>query len=245
MKRLGWIIFIGLLVGMTSCLDDEGDYSVYDQWIGFGMVEQVGSDPVSYKIILDDGEQLIPVASAYPWYYYDKNGISARLLTGDRILVNFTIVDEEDSGNEEDEDAGIYYVRINSIKKILLKGVMDITEEIEDSIGNDPLIVRQCWVTDSLLNFEIKYWGYSEIHFINLVKLPGDTAAEGRPLELQLRHNENGDSRDFPYVAFVSFHMNSLKQAGMDSIQFRVTSTDYEGRPFEFHGVYHYPGSDE
>jgi hypothetical protein len=132
---------------------------------------------------------------------------------------------------------------VNSVKKVLLKGILDITEENRDSIGNDPIIVKDVWMSDSLLNFEIKYWGRYEVHYINLVKEPGELTGADQPIELELRHNDNGDVEDIPYAAYVSFHLNELKIAGLDSVEFRVTSTDYDGKEFEYEGVYHYVGN--
>jgi hypothetical protein len=38
------------------------------------------------------------------------------------------------------------------------KGILDITPAIEDSIGNDPIIVRDAWVSkNQLLNIELRY----------------------------------------------------------------------------------------
>ena len=231
-----FILFLGLMITVSRCLDDEDDYSPGKMWIGFGMVEQVSSDPVEYQINMDNGDVLIPVASGYqlPWFYYGIHDQESQLKTGDRILINYTILD--DDGNHADR----YYVRVNSVKKILLKGILDITEENQDSIGNDPVIVEEVWQTDSLLNFEIKYWGRYELHYINLVKEPGQLTHEHQPVELQLRHNDNGDMEDIRYAAFVSFTLNALQIEGLDSVQFRVTCTDYDGDLFEYVGVYHY-----
>jgi len=203
------------------------------------MVEQVSSDPMEYQINMDNGDILIPVASGYglPWYYYGTNDPNSRLKTGDRILINYTILD--DNANDG-SDANRFYIRVNSVKKVLLKGILDITEENRDSIGNDPVIVREVWQTDSLLNFEIKYYGRYETHFINLVKEPGELTEDNQPIELELRHNDNGDVEDIPYAAYVSFRLDEIRIAGLDSVQFRVTSTDYEGELFEYEGVYRY-----
>ncbi len=226
------------MVIATGCLEEDG-YSVNDMWVGFGMVEQVSSDPVQYKINMDNNDVLVPVASGYslPWYYHGTDDPESRLKTGDRILINYTILDEQadDQGDVEE-----YYVRVNSVKRILLKGILDITEENQDSIGNDPIIVKDCWMTDSLLNFELKYWGRYEVHYINLVKQPDELSASAQPFELELRHNDNGDVEDIPYSAYVSFNLSALKTESMDSIQFRVTSTDYDGDTFEYEGIYNY-----
>jgi hypothetical protein len=239
MKKNVLVILLGLIFIVTGCLNDEDGYSLNKMWVGFGMVEQVSSDPVKYKINMDNGNELIPVASGYhmPWYYYGTHDPNSRLKTGDRILINYTII-----GDDTDDEGNIdhYLVRVNSVKKILLKGILDITEENQDSIGNDPIIVKDVWQTDSLLNFEIKYWGRYEVHYINLVKEPGELTGVNQPVELELRHNDNGDVEDIPYAAYVSFRLNELKIANLDSVQFRVTSTDYDGELFEYEGVYHY-----
>ncbi len=243
MKKKVFGILMGLMVILTSCQKDEDGYSLNDMWVGFGTIEQVGSDPVSYKINMDDGHVLVPVASGYhrPWYYYGTNDPESRLKTGDRVLINYTVVGDDINDQGEVDQ---YYVRLNSVKKILLKGILDITEANQDSIGNDPIIVKDCWMTDSLLNFEIKYWGRYEVHYINLVKQPGElTSGTPQPIELELRHNDNGDVEDIPYAAYVSFNLNALKIDGLDSVEFRVTSEDYEGDLFEYEGVYQYGGN--
>jgi hypothetical protein len=121
-----------------------------------------------------------------------------------------------------------------------MKDIIDITAENQDSIGNDPVIVRDVWLTDSLLNFKIKYWGYDQTHFINLVKQPGEITADNQPIEMELRHNKNSDDENIPFTAYVSFKLNKLEIAGQDSVKYRVTGTDYDGNDFEYEGVYHY-----
>lgn len=238
MKKKIFGILVVLMVIVTGCLEED-EYSLNDMWVGFGMIEQVRSDPVQYKITMDNGDVLVPVASGYslPWYYQGTDDPESRLKTGDRILINYTILDEEPGDQGEVAE---YYIKVNSVKKILLKGILDITEENQDSIGNEPLIVRDCWMTDSLLNVEIKYWGRYEVHYINLVKQPGELSASSQPIELKLRHNDNGDLEDIPYLAYVSFNLEAIKIESLDSVQFRVTSTDYDGDLFEYEGVYNY-----
>jgi hypothetical protein len=239
MKKYIIGVLFGLSVLAAGCLKDDDGYSLDQMWVAFGMLEETSSDPLEYKIILDDGNILIPVASGYyrPWYYYGTDDPESRLKTGDRILINYTII-----GDDADENGEVteYYIRVNSVQKILKKGIIDITAENQDSIGNDPVIVRDCWLTDSLLNFEIKYWGRYEIHYINLVKEPGTLTELDQPVELELRHNDNGDIEDIPYAAYVSFNLEKLQIEGLDSVAFRVTCKDYNGDLFEYENVYNY-----
>jgi hypothetical protein len=234
MKKIVFGILIGFLFVFAGCNNDDG-YSLSDVWVGFGIVENTDT----YKIVLDDGEVLYPVAfGGYSnWSDDDYHGDHHEIETGDRVLVNFTILDDKV------DDAGeitAYYVKVNSAKKVLTKGILDITSENEDSIGNDAIVVQEHWVTNNLLNLQLKYWGRNEIHFINLVKKPGVLTAANQPFELEIRHNDNGDEESIPFVALVSFKLDSLQVAGIDSIRFKVKSTDYDGKVNEFDGVYKY-----
>lgn len=234
MKKIIFVLLVGFMFVFSGCLDDDG-YSLSDVWVGFGVIESTET----YKIVMDDGEILYPVAFGgyVPWNENDYSGESRKVEAGDRLMLNFTILDDKlnDAG-----EVTAYYVKVNSAKKVLTKGVLDITEANKDSIGNDPIIVQDTWIANGLLNFQLKYWGRNQTHFINLVKQPGELTAEGQPFQLELRHNNNDDSEDIPYTAFVSFHLDSLQVAGLDSVRYTVTSTDYDGDPFEFKGVYKY-----
>ena len=241
MKKIVAGILFGsvLLIILNGCMKDEDGYSLNQMWVGFGIIEQMNSEPPEYRISMDNGDVLTPVASTYAnwYYYYGINDTLSKLKTGDRILINYTVIG--DDGNEQG-NVSEYYIRVNSVQKILFKNIIDITPENQDSIGDDPIIVRDWWITDSLINFEIKYLGNDAIHFINLVKQPGTLTSEGQPIELELRHNSNGDSQDIPYAGYVSFKLNALQIEGLDSVEFRVTSTDYNNEISEFEGVYSY-----
>uniref|UniRef100_UPI003216C7A3 NigD1/NigD2 family lipoprotein n=1 Tax=uncultured Draconibacterium sp. TaxID=1573823 RepID=UPI003216C7A3 len=224
-------ILIGMVVVMafafTACLDDNDEnYSLNDMWAGFGVlkVEESGS----YLIYLDSKEVLVPVASGYQGWQEDYEN-------GDRIWVNYTILDQDLADSKPR-----YYVKVNAIESVLMKGILDITPEIEDSIGNDPIVVLNHWITDSLISFKLKYWGYDEIHFLNLVKQPGVITEEDQPIQLELRHNANNDDKVMPYTAFVSFSMNDLRIEGLDSVRFEFTSTDYDGIEHTQEGVFNY-----
>ena len=229
MKKIVFGILVGFLFVFAGCNDDDG-YSLNDMWVGFGILQK--SDGSSPAIVMDNKDLLIPVASNYP-------GWSEHLDDGERVLVNYTILDEE---LESDGTVKHYYVKVNDIDDILMKGVLDITPENEDSIGNDPIIVQDYWMTDSLLSFKLKYWGYSATHFLNLVKQPGEL---NEPIELELRHNANDDDESIPYTAFVSFSLNGLRIEGQDSVQIVFTSTDYDGNEFTEEEIFKYGDLEE
>lgn len=224
-------ILFGIMLIFTGCLEDDG-YSLGDQWLGFGVIQ----DDESLEIRMDNGDILNPVSANY-YYFETRNG----LRTGDRILVNFTILDEFEN---DSLDVTTYYVKINSLEEKLLKQIMDITPENEDSLGNDPIVVHDVWLANDMINFKLKYWGKYEMHYINLVKQPGELSADDQPVQLELRHNSNNDVESIPYTDYVSFHLDSLVVSGLDSIQFDVICEDYDGEPFLYEGTYVYGNED-
>lgn len=228
MKTKLILLFATLAIFATSCLKDSDDdaYSLGKFWVGFGVVEKTGTD--DFTIHLDNGDLLFPVAGETR-YSFSKDST--------RILVNYTIVGDKKVTDDEKQ----YYVKINSIRKILKKGIIDITPAIADSIGNDPIIIRDGWVSkNQLLNFELRYFGNYATHFINLVKEPGELTAEVQPVELELRHNKNGDRENYPFNAIVSFDMSAIRIEGLDSVKFIVRSKDYDGNEKTFEGTYKY-----
>lgn len=225
MKRIIIYLMMGFIFSFLSgCeLDDDG-YSMDNAWIGFGLIQK-DSVADTFTIELDNGALLVPVTNSY-WINKVKNN--------QRVLANFTIVGDKN----KTENAEQYYVKINSLRDILYKGILDITPAIEDSIGNDPIQVKDYWLKNNMLNFELQYKGGSKIHFINLIKQPGATATE--PVILELRHNNNDDPDKILMSAVVTFDLSALKVQGKDSVTFKVMAKDFDGDDFEYSGVYKY-----
>ncbi len=213
-----------MLSFLSGCELNDDQYVNNDAWVGYGLVQKDAAAGLS-QIVMDDNEILFPVGNDYWWQQVKNN---------DRVLVNFTITGNKANENHDE----FYYVRINSLRKILYKGILDITPAIEDSIGNDPIHVKDKWIKNNLLNFELRYLGGSKIHFINLVKQPGAITTE--PVILELRHNDNDDPDNIPMSAVVTFDLNSLKIQGKTSTQFKVIAKDFDGKDFEYTGEYKY-----
>lgn len=226
MKKLLIFFVMGAVFSfMTSCDMDDDGYSLNDAWVGFGLVQK-NSESDSFTIAMDDGEVLYPAVNNMSW---------SELKNNDRVLANFTILGNRENENHDEQ----YYVRINSMRKILYKGILDITPAIEDSIGNDPIHVTDRWVKKGMLNFELKYRGGNKVHYINLVKQPG-VINPNSPVVLELRHNDNGDSGGYPLSAIVTFDLNALKVEGKNSTSFKVIAKGFDGDDFEYTGEYKY-----
>lgn len=228
MKKLFVLLLVGSLFGlMSGCdLDDDG-YYLDNAWVGFGLVDKDASSE-SYTIKMDDGEVLYPATNSR----FDNE-----VFDNERVLVNFTILGNKDNPDHNE----YYYVQINSLRKILYKGIFDITPAKEDSIGNDPIYVEDKWIKNNMLNFELKYLGSAyKTHYINLVKQPGAINTTNGPVILELRHNTNDDSEDFSLSAFVSFDLSALKVSGKNSTPFKIIAKGFDGKDFEYTGEYKY-----
>ena len=60
--------------------------------------------------------------------------------------------------------------KINYIQNILYKNIYKLSQINNDSIGHDPIIIRDSWVTgDSILTIDFKYYTEGSVHYINLV----------------------------------------------------------------------------
>lgn len=226
MKKLLLLFMMGALISLSGCdLDDDG-YSLDEAWVGFGLVHE-DSNAGIFEIVMDDGEVLFPLSSDYFWHEVENN---------DRVLVNFTILGNKKTENHDEH----YYVKINSIRKILYKGILDIKPAIEDSIGNDPISVKDKWIKGNMLNFELKYYGGSKVHYINLVKQPGVINLDNGPVVLELRHNNRDDNESIPLSAIVTFDLSSLKVQGKTSTPFKVIAKGFNDKDFEYTGEYKY-----
>lgn len=228
MKSLRFVLLIAAMVlTVTSCDWDDDGYSLSNIWIGFGVAEDVDEDGNSFIIRMDDGSVLYPTVNHAPWFQVEDN---------QRLLVNFTILGDKNVSGDNEE----YFVRINSLKEILYKGIFDITPETEDSIGNDPVHVADEWQVRNMLSFELQYYGSSETHYINLVKEPGTLTSADEPVQLELRHNNRNDEPYIQMTAYVTFDMESLRISGQDSVRYTVTGVDFNDETYTYNGVYKY-----
>lgn len=227
MKGLNVIIAALILIFLLpACNNLDDGYSLNDSWIGFGLVKK---DAVSYKttVELDNGALLIPVTD-----YSKLNELKAN----DRVLTNFTILGENKNSSVQEQ----YNVQINSIRKILFKGIFNLSPEKEDSIGNDPIYIKDRWLTKNMLNFELAYKGGEKIHYINLVRTPESMLNNTEPIVLELRHNTNDDPEQLLLTAIVTFDLSSLKIAGKSSTKFKVIAKGFDEKISEFEGEYKY-----
>lgn len=239
MKNKTWkfaLICSLIVMGFTACDDDDEYYYVGggSSWLSYGNLEKIDNGSRSkFAIRRDDGNRLI-VTEGMPINF---DGAEEDL----RVYVNYSIV-----GSERDE-TGLegnmnYYIRLYGFDDVLTKvpvkqSFINEDEEVrQDSIGNDPINVREAWFGGRYLNVEFRIPikdGSKEKHFINLVQ--DDVVAHNDTMYVTLRHNaysekpDTGNDRgNYSWGrGRVSFDLTSIVPEGQTSVPVKLLWTEY------------------
>ena len=191
--------FIFLLLPLLAFIawDDDDD----DRYISIATVEN--PDNSSKFILKLDNDRSLWVSETNYSGYKPK--------TGQRVLADYTLLNNRGEGNNYDYD-----VKLNDAYNILTKGIFYITPETQDSIGNDPIGLRDMWIGSDFLNIRFFYDGFNQTHFISLVKDDSKTYEDNK-VHLELRHNNHDDSPVYRASGIVSFNLTSLLTVPLDT----------------------------
>lgn len=198
MKKLG-IYFLLAIVGLTpvfqSCNDDDG-YSLGNYLITMATVERDSDDAAYPYFRWDNNEAVWVAASQVPF---------KQLKSGQRVVANFTLLSDR-------EDKYAHDVRLNDYRTVLTKGIVDLTANIEDSIGNSKATITKMWMDNDYLN--VLFWVVmpsNERHRVNLVRNLVEVPDESDGyLHLEFRYNDMGDTHGKLYSSIVSFKLNAF-----------------------------------
>jgi hypothetical protein len=162
----------------------------------------------------------------------DRSTLGNSINDGDRVFAYFSLI-------EKPNPKGIdYIIDIYSIEKLLFKQIIEITDEIADSIGNDEMSVQNLWIARDYLNLNFKFYSNDKNHYINLIRYPGDLPTD--TVKLEIRHNSNGDNGNYQATGFVSFDLKTLKNEVADSVVLQVSAKEYDNRTFKRFITYKY-----
>jgi hypothetical protein len=221
MKKLtGYLTILLIMAGslmLCSCHDQSDHYSVGDFMVSFGVVEQIPESQGNYIIQLDNGDKFIPVANS-PFQNELKNN--------QRVLVNFAPFDDKVNPDK----SKTLYGKINLVKEILYKNIQTLTVANNDSLGHDPIIVRDIWVTgDSILSVHFNYYTHGSLHLVNLAN-NSEGNGKDKPFIFEFRHNAMRDEESYLVAGDISFKLNPFKIKGENKMLFYLRYTDYDGR---------------
>ena len=220
------VIVLGVI--FTSCLKDDDHYSIGDFIVTFGTIEKKSTAVNDYVIHLDHGDKVVPVASSVPSFDIKNN---------QRVLVNFNPLSDE----KLTDSTVTYFAKIEGLRDILFKDIKKYTDVADDSMGHDPIIIKDAWIskTGGILTIDMKYYTQGSVHYINLID-NGEANGVDKPFILELRHNARGDRKDYPATGYVSFRLGYLELAGKNETKFFVRYTDYDDRRIDLPFTYKY-----
>ncbi|MBP1675699.1 MAG: hypothetical protein H6Q20_258 [Bacteroidetes bacterium] len=223
MKRLFFILLIAPF--LWSCNDDDG-YSLDDVWVDIATVENPDGLNTFY-LTLDDTTRLWTAATALPGF---------KPSDGQRIVAYYTILSDKPESAAYDHD-----IKLTDAYKVLTKGIFNITQATQDSIGNDYIYIEDMWIGSDYLNVEFVYPGYNKTHYINLVSDVSKTYNDGK-VHLEFRHNANADSPAYNQWGLVSFNIKSLRTDALSSgsVSIVVHTKEYNKEDQTYNLTYKY-----
>ncbi len=195
-----------LIIGLLSLLALPTFVACDDDDDGYNFTYYTDMATVEYKdgsLILqsDNYGELIPInAGVLASYDADKEN--------QRVIAAFNFTDKNNRAN--------YSVKLYDIYRVLTKDVYQMPaddEEKNDSIGNDPIVVKRIMTSPKHINFYFTVYGNnSDIkHFINLITV-GDNAepdSDGT-LHVEFRHNNEGDHPRITQWGWAAFPLESI-----------------------------------
>lgn len=229
MKKFKFIAFIFVIMTtlpiLQSCLDDD---SSSDSLV-ISTINQVSPDSKDFYFTLDDGKTMFPS---------DVQGVANNEYEdGQRAFVVFNKLDQTVEGYD-------YNVQVKRIKEITTKDIITLNEGVntEEKIGDDKINATYMWITQDkkYLTIEFQYYGThneDKKHLLNLVinnKGADPTADSDQDyIDLEFRHNDEGDSPNDLGEGYVSFKLDEIKDQliGKKGLRIRV-NTLYEKEKF-------------
>lgn len=220
-KILSILILSSIILSFSACSDDDG-YSNGEFWVEIGTIEPLNENLSGYHIVLDDGAKLWPVnqeSLINPQY--------------SRAQINYTKLSDSYEGYK-------HMVRVNYVRYILTKNILELTPEINDSIGHDKIKILELWEGDDFINIHFGYnaGGTGILHSINLVEDKSTVGQDG-VITLEFRHNQNGDPEKYGVTGIVAFNLRPYKIAGQDSVKFKIKVNSFDEQN-EYDFVYKY-----
>lgn len=210
MKRKRYFYhLIGILFCCTlfsACLNDNEPEIVYST---LGTVNADGKD---IKIESDSYGLLIPIN---PGFITSTQTDS----TGQRVLTVFQY-----AGSATENESNSTSVELIRVNKVLTKKADDLRQAgSADIYGNDPIQITASSLSSKHLNIQYEYYGSTNIsHRISLVLNADTQLDEDGLLQLEFRHNNEGDTYTEHLWGIVSYTLESIPDYNTQCKGFKI-----------------------
>lgn len=230
MKKFKFIAFIFAVTTATlifqSCLDGNDGPS---DLLVISTINKINQESKDFYFTLDNGEKMYP-NNGHEWN-------NAQFADGQRAFVIFNELETPVNGYD-------HHVQVKQINEILTKDIveMDDDENTEEKIGDDKINTTDMRINkdNKYLTIEFQYYGTHSAdkkHFLNLVipqteAAPATEDGSGKDeyINLEFRHNSEGDYPQALGEGYVSFKLDKVKDRmeGKKGLRIRV-NTLYSG----------------
>lgn len=195
MKKINLIFRLLCLLTFTTftaCNDDE-NFSYYTDMAT--VEEQDGH----WILQSDNCGSLIPDNSSII-------KINDAAKNGQRVIAAFNFFNEENSKNSSRS------IELYDIYRVLTKDLYQMPADKEDSIGNDPIYIKKIVGSAEHINifFQYKRSNSGIAHFINLVTTESSIVNKDGLLNVEFRHNNEGDHPYYIQQGWVAFPLKSI-----------------------------------
>ena len=211
MKTKTFLLLLMLLPMATMFTSCEKDVERSPLYNGLVTIRYTEGNVLYFQ--LDDVRTLYPVNMNTGKFWNE----------GQRVLINFYVVDEDDRGFTD-------AVYVNWINPILTKATVE-SKGVENDIvyGKAPVEIVRDWVTvveDGYLTLRFRtYWSGGVTHAVNL--LTG--VNPDNPYEVEFRHNDYGDYDYYVGDGLVSFDLSKLPDTEGKTVNLKLRWMSFSG----------------
>ncbi len=204
------LLFILVVVFLGGCKTE--DEPQVEKWTSIATVENPDKNSVFY-FRLDNNDRMMVKNTVFPTYVPKD---------GQRIIAIYSILSVNNQNALYNHQVGLY-----DVYEVLTKGIFNVTTAQQDSIGNNPIAIKNLWIGSDYLNVEFNYLGNTQTHFINLVSDTSKTYTDSK-IHLEFRHNANDDAPYYSRWGVASFKLHDLKaNSTVDSINLVIHTKEY------------------
>lgn len=181
---------------------------------------------VEFPVVITDSEKVLRIEEYPGDFDFEK---------GDRVLLHYELTGENNNERRDEQNTTAdydYSVKVLSIQEITTKQIVEIDKENRDTIGVDPLLVHDIWLGGGFLNVDFSFYGNGKVHYISIVKDPGEQPEDETEIHLQVRHDARGDELIHRYRGLMSFYLDSLQVENADSVKLVFENKEFYKTPF-------------
>lgn len=220
MKKFKFIAFFFAALAtaplLQSCLDDDNGPN---EALVISTINKISPDSKEFYFTLDNGKKMHP-DNMQGWSGKDYE-------EGQRAFVIFNKLEQPVEGYD-------YNIQVRQIREVLTKDIVTMGgENTEEKIGDDKINATYMWISSDrkYLTIEFQYYGTHSTdkkHFLNLVinDAQPSPATDDDFINLEFRHNSEGDSPIHLGEGYVSFKLDEINERmeGKKGLRIRVNT---------------------